>query len=195
VNGLTAFGLPGSAWKSARLQEHFSLMPPKAAELNGFLQGPVSFRWGLAAARRSRRCQPQPGLGDRTGSCLAWCYRSGPVWPRGLCAASAGRCDRRIGRWIHLLQHAAGCLRTGHGPAAAALGGSVLPLCFTVCGVAATGLGVQLIREQSLSGRMCAGSCTLQLTARSVAGPCGRAALAEQRPLRPPQRGLDGECS
>jgi len=154
------------------------LMPPKPLSSMGVLQA-LCFRWGpWPAGQRSGDAQPQPAWAI-DGSCWPGATPIGPVVARrGLCAASAGGCDRKR-------KSAAGSIsahqalqssahRTGPRPAAAAPGRSVLPPPASAVCSAWRRAGLELAAESReanrlLSGTLCAGSCTLQLTAPVVA--------------------------
>ena len=156
--------------ESAPLQEHFQLDAAEAAELNGVLQA-CGFRWGLAAGQRS---------GDASHS-LAWAIDRlllGLVLPdrpgvaAGGCAPhQLGGAIERIGRWIHLLTSLQQVLTELDTARSSGAWAERLPLLLSrLFGDGGErGWELQLIREAIAEWTLCAGSCTLQLTAPVVA--------------------------
>jgi len=159
----------------------------------GFLQGrgfAGVLRQGASAARAATAGWAIDML------LLAWCYPIGPVWPPGLCAASAGAgAIERNRRWIHLLTSSCSSAhRTGTRPQQSRLGGAFAPPAQAVCSAMGGERGwepaAKSAKQSAAWPRLCAGSCTLQL--KPVPGVAARAeeALSADSGRSAPQRAL-----
>jgi len=103
---------------------------------------------------------------------LAWCYPIGPGVAAGGCAPhQLGGAIERIGRWIHLLTSLQQVLTELDTARSSGAWAERLPLLLSrLFGDGGErGWELQLIREAIAEWTLCAGSCTLQLTAPVVA--------------------------